>query len=671
VSGADITRDGVSGARGLEAAGGGAAGDAGSRRLRRKVIRVYVSLALAFSLLVALHVHGFSIGAWHDRIDGSPAKEELLGHAREERWDDWVVMIPLSLAQLAHHPPFPLVNRNVGLGQSALVPIRLPVADPLIAVRPLQWGWFLGPDVGLAWLWWGQVLGLFGVWLGVALVVTRGRLALSATGAALVLFAPFLQFSSLNSAPFVTFAGASWLAAAGVLGCRRRAAIWASGVGLGWASACFVLAPYPPFQVVLGHLVWVLLLGWALARRDDLPLRQHRGARVGAVALAVALVLLASGDFWLEARDAIAALAGSRYPGQRIAAGGGWSLWMLWNAAFAWPLQTAERGPLGPYLSSHAAFFLAWPLPAAVLAWRRILGRARIDPLLLALVLYCIVLTLWCVVGLPAPLARVTGLAFVPSQRALLGLGVADATLLVGFLAREPRPAVARGVAVVLAVGWTCGLGLAALALHGALPGTSAPVLAALVAVEGIWGFALLRSWRPALVAGSAAALLAVSTLWFNPIVVGGSAWLLENPLSRAIRAVDRSAGGGTTWISYGDQHVANLVRVLGLRSLNGVLPVPQPALWAPIDPGGAARFHYDRFAHVFFGLARPSGRFASAQDILAVYIDPEDGALERLGATHLLVRLVEPDLVRHFAAYEPLARVGDYALYALPLRPR
>ena len=46
---------------------------------------------------------------------------------------------------------------------------------------------------------------------------------------------------------------------------------------------------------------------------------------------------------------------------------------------------------------------------------------------------------------------------------------------------------------------------------------------------------------------------------------------------------------------------------VLGVRSLTGVLPVPQLALWEHFDPTGSRRRAYNRYLHpVFFAWDRP-----------------------------------------------------------------
>ncbi|HTP30058.1 MAG TPA: hypothetical protein VMK12_30920 [Anaeromyxobacteraceae bacterium] len=69
-----------------------------------------------------------------------------------------MVQLPLIFSQSAHRPSFPRFNDRIGLGQTPLVPIELLVADASARFRPTFWGFFLGNDVGLAWLWWGRIL---------------------------------------------------------------------------------------------------------------------------------------------------------------------------------------------------------------------------------------------------------------------------------------------------------------------------------------------------------------------------------------------------------------------------------------------------------------------------------------------------------------------------------
>ena len=212
----------------------------------RPLRRLLAALAALFVALVALQIHGFSLAIWHDVIDDSPAPEVLFGEPRYLRADDWLSQLPLVFSQARHDPPIPIVNDHIALGQNALLPIALPVLHPVTLFRPTMWGFFLGEDVGMAWMWWFQVLGVFSVWMGVLFLVTRGDLALSGLGSLLLVVSPFFQLWGFNKAGLSIYMGLCVLATLGLLGGRRSGRILVSGALLGWAGGCFLLMLYPP-----------------------------------------------------------------------------------------------------------------------------------------------------------------------------------------------------------------------------------------------------------------------------------------------------------------------------------------------------------------------------------------------------------------------------------------
>jgi hypothetical protein len=253
-----------------------------------------------------------------------------------------------------------------------------------------------------------------------------------------------------------------------------------------------------------------------------------------------------------------------------------------------------------------------------------------------------------------------------------LALGIADALLLIAFLAGlGPRKrAMPRDDAVIAGL-WAIALFDCMLALRGALDASRTLWLGVPWIANALLGFAILRGARPVLVAAVPAAALLVSTAWFNPLARGGSEHLLHGAVSEMITELDQRAGGRSVWISYGDQNISNLFRMLGVHALDGVHAAPQLALWKELDPEGAYRSHYNRFAHVFIGLAHAGRHFISTTDTLMAEIDPTDPVLDRLGVTHLLVRTSELHLSVRFGGFEPAARAGFYTAYERPLRKR
>ncbi len=641
--------------------------------------RILAAVALAFAILVALSVHGFSLSFWHRIIDQSPATEVLLGEARGVRWDDWAVQLPLALAQSAHDPAFPVVNRNVGLGQNMLLPISLPVAHALTLFRPTCWGFFLGNDTGLAWMWWSQVLGLFAVWLLVFLVVTRGMLALSVGGSLVLCFSPAFQFFSFNPAPMTIFMGLSFLAAAALLSARRPVSIVASGLALGWSACAFALAIYPPFQVALGFLLAVLVAGFVWDRRRELDVRSALPLRLAGAALALLVVGLGFALLFREASAEIAIMASTVYPGDRVSTGGDFPLWTALSSNFWTPLQLGHYGSLRG-INKAASFWLLSPVIGAGLLWRSAARREELDLLALGLLLFCALLFFYCHVGFPEALARGSLFSMMPARRAMLGLGVADTLLLLRFLSRRAdavrsgpgRPASARS-SLLLAALWSLLLAYCALLLHRASPETGWVWLVALTLANGVLAFLVLERRHPAAVVFALAAVLVASTIWFNPVAVGGSDYLTRNPLSQKIVEIDRAHAGRSVWATYGPGGLPNLFRAIGVRAIDGVHPIPQLALWERLAPSPDAVDIYNRYASVSLALPRPDDHKilirTLREDALQLRIHPQDRAFRRLGVTHVLVQMGS-GFERGFSEFEPVARVGKNWLFEIPPGP-
>lgn len=633
--------------------------------------RTLFGVAALFGALVAARVHGFSLPLWHRLLDGSPAPEVLLGQPRKSRWDDVVVQLPLNLAQGAHRPRFPAVNTDVGLGQSMLVPAgpsnTSPTAHPIALFRPLLWGFFLGDDVGLAWMWWGRLLGLFAVALGLGFALS-GSVAISAAVAAALVFQPGFQLLGLNGAPHAIFMGLAWLATRRILIETRTWAIGAAALGLGWAGACFALELYPPFQVGLAWLYAFLLAGLCAERGVREALRERRAARLAALGVAGLVALASVGAFAWQAWEPIERLRGTVYPGQRVSLGGALELPTLLSVNLLTSLRLEPTPDLVPYA---VGFWLLSPLLCAMVAWQAVRRGGVRDPIALALALFCLALLAYALVGVPPALAQWTLLRFLPAERAWLPLGVADALLLVRVVSRAgggapPGAWLRRGALAA----WLALICVAASDLRAADPREGLPWLALALALNGLLADGVLRRRHPAAVCAGLAAVLALCTAWFNPLVVGGSAYLRENPLSQRVLALDRERGGETVWASYGGIGLGNLFRVLGVRSVGGVHGIPQLELWRRIDPQQSHLSVYNRYAHVLFDLPGPgSQRFERVDnDAFVVRLAPEEPELERLGVTHLLVDARVEPLRARFERFAPLARVGRFWIFALPL---
>jgi len=242
--------------------------------------------------------------------------------------------------------------------------------------------------------------------------------------------------------------------------------------------------------------------------------------------------------------------------------------------------------------------------------------------------------------------------------RTFVALGLADAALLVRQLSLPAPPEPRRGFAAGTALAWAALLTAVALPVHRTFPEVGLLWLAAAIAVNGLAAWAIAARWRPSVLLAGLTLVLAATTLGYNPLVRGGSAFLRENPLSQQIAAIDHASGGETLWISYGPPYAGNLFRVIGVRAVTGVHPLPELELWRRLDPDARFERLYNRYAHV---TARSSGapgvRFRLvAPDALEVIVEPNAPELRDVGVTHALIVAPEPPRI------EGATHVGSHA---------
>ena len=606
-----------------------------------KVLGACALLTLAYAVC---SIHGFSVSRWHLLDDGAE-REILLGASQGERSDDWALWLPSAFAQHAHAPPFPLLNRNVGLGQNMAVVVSAPIADPVVLFRPAVWGFFVGPDFGMGWCWGVYVFGFVAGFHLLFLELSQGRRALSLAAAVALLYSPFFQFWSLNSAFLAASAAAGVAAAQRLLFTQRRATKWLAGAALGWCGGAFALALYPPFQVVIGWFAAFTLLGLVLrSRRQSIRVRWDRDRALG---LLTALAIFAGAGLHFHgiAHDAIGLMQATVYPGQRLAGGGAASAWTIFSNNVLPHYYVRASPAFGGNLCEAASFVLFFPLAFAVLAHPRNRRALAADPLLLSLAAFLVLLFSWNVFGLPEPIARLTLLARAPEHRTAIGFGVADMALLVALLASpatQALPLASTRSRVAFFAAW-----LAALALLVALAARAEPQLLAagarvqlalLVLAQLAIGFQLARKRPAALLA--LAALNFVCTAWFNPVVHAGFATIRDNPVSEKIRELDGSRGGRSSWIVFDDLVVGQLPPMLGARSLASVQFHPQPDFWRLLDPKGELAVAWNRFAHVAFVTGGVRGRLelrVPAPDVCVVEIHPDDPRLLGLPFDYLL----------------------------------
>src|SRR5262249_25829807 len=404
-----------------------------------------------FLVLVAMGVHGSSLpcaASWwaqeskysgyglgllssslpeESDPDGTTTRALLMAEPRRIRSDEWLVNTPLELAQLAHHPRFPVVNTNIGTGQNMLVWTFAPVLHLVTLARPATWGYFfLGAQRGLAWQWWFQLFACFTVLYLLLEIVLQGHVKLAAFGAFWFCGSAYVICWSLWPAYTTLFPALACVAAYRILESNKPRVQIVCGILLGLSLPGFLMILYPPWQIPLAYLFLIIFAG--LIARDRLYLVYKSINRARLIGLALALVLsVGLGAAYLSAcLPDLRVMAGTVYPGGRFSAGGGYPFWRLLKGLYNSSTIYAA-GPLGNESESASFYYL---FPAAVMAIclskRLFKGVGTIGWLLVA---YLGVLLLFIRVGIPHGVARVTLLGYTVPARTDIAIGLASIIL--------------------------------------------------------------------------------------------------------------------------------------------------------------------------------------------------------------------------------------------------
>ncbi|NMM02218.1 hypothetical protein HHL24_30375 [Paraburkholderia sp. RP-4-7] len=605
-----------------------------------------VGIVAGFATLVALGVSGTSLGITDEDIPIDGIQTTVLaGHSEQIRSDEWRVLTPMSIGQTRHVPPFPVVNRNLGPnGHNMLIPgmTSVPVLGVPALGRPATWGYFILPlPQALAWQWWMPAFGcLLALWACFSLLF-RAQWRLAFCLSLCFVISPYVIAWSYWPAYVTMFAASAFSAFVVLLrGCTR----WMKpllAVLLGITASGFVLTLYPAWQVPLGYL-FVMLLAAIVIRDRKSIIWSPRGLIWIVAGLMLAGVTV--GFWWMEAKDAVAAMLATVYPGKRIAVPGGTIDSWYFARGFS-NFTTLYANLKDASNQSEVASFLYLTLPAicgAIANWKY---QQKNRPVFFALIAFLALATWYQFVGFPVELAQSSlwGRTFPP--RVDIATGLAAIALIGTAFARDPNTDVVESsqrarqiAAIVVALLWAAFVWFSL---------KSAPsVIHELLTPTAMFGMLAAVAWCSYLLAArfftgfflSFLAFLLFSVASFNPWVA------LTVPSAASAHAAMNCDNGKDRTLVIGSNVPAMTMMASGCPVLNGVSYYPQMKLWDALDPHKQNVFSYNRYQHLFFKLADLQGAVdpvvtVPQGDVINVTVDARHFDFRRLPIEYVTVK--------------------------------
>jgi hypothetical protein len=513
--------------------------------------------------------------------------------------------------------------------------MNVPVRYYTMFFRPQLWAFFIFDfEHAFSFYWCAKIFGLLLAcgWMFRQIGVQSPLLA--GFGALWIFLSSFTQwwFSSPSMLPEMI---ASWAMATGcavkLFSPLSRRHLLLAAIGFIFFAANFVLCVYPSFQIPLAYIFVAVITGVGLKRRADGNGKLKQGATT--LALCVVILVLLLVPYWLEIRGTLKIIAQTGYPGTFRSSGGGLSIAQLFSGVtgFFESETSIPRGFINICEASN--FYPLWPAAMCAIAFGWWKHRIPISPMMIALIVIIVVLSIYCVLPFPSWLARSSLLALAVERRLIFGVGIANILLCCLVLDSYSRLSMPWRFALPIA---GCFSILAALEVWAIAPPNTRFYTATVMVINCALIALFFFPWRR-LIFLAVFTLALLPNVAINPLMIG-LAPLLR---SHAFAEIDllRRSDPATGWVVYESWTLPALVKATGALVFNGTKFVPDLPLMEELDPDKSNRSSYNRYASIYVDNSA-SGEVTYGPvwlDLYRMTLPPDSPVLQRRGYNYVL----------------------------------
>lgn len=619
----------------------------------------YVIAIAILVVLVIFGLSGSSIGLWETTVTGHDVDGLLAGVPRNSRTDEWAMFTAMTFAQFMDPSGelqyFSSVFRGVPTDMFILY--GQPVWDIAIIFRPFQWGYLLlGLERGLAFFWFGRLIALFMATFEFGMLLTRNNKMLSLGFAALIAFAPVVQwwFSINGFVEMIVFMEIIVL-------CMRLffmvQKIWQKlllCIPLIIAAGGFALALYPAWEIPLTYVTLALLIGVLIDSRHDMRFLLKQDVPI----LLAGCSLLAAGLLYvmMKSHDAISATLNTAYPGSRINVGGGGLPLLLRSPFNYFAPYVAQSQSLTLPVDAGSAFIDLFPL-GIILAVFVLIKTKKCDAVLVALLVVAVFLGAYVCIGFPEWLAKVTLMSQSMSLRCVVVLSLVNILLLIRSIT-VMDDGIRLTVAVPVALACSVAVAIGCKYIEPEAMGRVKCAIVVLILFVGMLAF--LRK-RTSLVVAWCCATALVAGLPVNPLQQG-LAPVTGNPVIQGMRKVVES-DPDATWFSAVDWQ-SNMTALAGAHSLDTTNAYPNPEFWKKLGGDNSNSEIWNRYAHIHAAITDKDSNFKLIQpDAIEVKINPDD--LRSLDVRYVLINDdTGKQVLDESGIYRQIVTEGNYSIY-------
>lgn len=554
-------------------------------------------------LIVANKLNGDSVAIYSQFIqpnEGSEYIDPVIGQPRYIRSDEYIVDTPSKLASSYGEHPFEKYN-YIQRGTATLNMLNgIYLGYSTIGKNPFLFAYKILPfEYAFSFNWYAPIILTFMVTFELCLILANRKRIIALTGTCLIVFSSFYLWWGFPS--FLLAIHGALVCAYYFVVCRDR---WKRVLFiLGFSLSCsyYILSLYPAWIVPMGYValvggIWILHDNWE-------KVKQFQLFEFIIIGIAILLCISFVAVYLWESREYIIAISNTAYPGQRLE-NGSFSLDRIFYYFQSYMYGFKDVGNSSE-LSGFMCFF---PIPLIAGIWQWIRSPKK-DWWMTGMIFITLFFLVYCTVGLPAIIAKVTLLNRCTPKRMAPLIALIEIYLLVRYLGLKKQQAeivkMPVGIAGIISIltaaaGWY----VVSNTSKGYLSKEWCLVSCVIILVVGYYILCRYNKKVENVVCFGLCGISIIVALSVRPVSIGLDA-IFSKPVTKEIQQIC-SQNDDTKWISYTDDfRFSGFLVACGAPTINSVNTYPNMKLWGKLDSEGVYEDIYNRYAHVTMELVQ------------------------------------------------------------------
>ncbi len=586
--------------------------------------RYYVLIAI-FILCVLFDISGSSIGMWKDIIASDVSDDGVIfGKSRAIRSDEWAVLTPMTFSQ--SFDGFKYFSDIIRADKTDVFMIYgLPTLNIMQIFRPFQLGFiFLGISKGLSFFWCGRLIALFIVTFEMCMILTKKNKLLSLIGAIMITLAPMVQwwFAVNGIAEIFIFGQLAIILLHKYINVNdlKKRCLYLLGMVL--CAGGYVMVMYPAWQITMVYIFIALALWIIIDNRKNIKINYKD---IISIIIAILIFSLCMVYILMQSMDTIKLVMGTVYPGSRCEVGGhGAEKYFNYLMNIFTPSKDVL---LKSNTCELSTMFSLFPI-GYILAIGVMIKERKKDLGLILLLIVDIFLSIWCVIGMPEILSKLTLMSNTTVTRVMLAIGYADILILLRSISLSKEPYTIK-TSIIISVLLTIVMVIMCKIVHRQYITIKMAISMAIMTVY-LFYFAMRYN-------GKYGKYLFTCGITFVMIMAGGTV----NPIRRGTDVIYKSniikkvqeINNEETGIWIVEElgfPVANYILMAGVPVINSTNTYPNMERWKKLDLDGHYEDVYNRYAHIGMKLRKSNEEYEEKFELIQadafnVYIEPQE----------------------------------------------